>query len=131
MKKIQITAALAFALFAASPAAAASVDAPTCYKVSRHKCMVTFNSISENNANLVFLRLTVDSNVVSQSTAFFTPSVIVSGDRFGAGFPVACGKLGESGDADMGLMHQLRIDPLDANSNSLGTSIANVYCPGR
>ena len=131
MKKIHLAAALALALFAESAAAIANIDGPTCYKVSAHKCAITFNFISASDPSLVFLRLSVDSKVVAQSTAWFTTSVAVPGDRYGAGFPVACGALGESGNAAMGLSHMLKFEPLDGSSNSLGLNTANVFCPAK
>jgi hypothetical protein len=131
MKKIQIAATLALALVAKPAAGLASVDGPTCYRVSGNRCIISFNSVSASDASLIFLRLSIDSDVVAQSTAFFVSSVTIDGGRFGAGFRVKCGKLGESGNAAMGLKHTLSIDPLDSSSNSLGASTANIFCPAR
>jgi len=123
-------------LLAARPAGAGitgtGVDAPTCVKLSANKCVITFNSVfaSSDDGLLVFLRLSVADKVVANVTAWFENSVYVAGDRFGAGFPVACGTLGSGGNPALGAEYVLKIEPGTVSGVAF-TDTANIFCPAK
>jgi hypothetical protein len=131
MKALRISALFLLIVFANS-VLALSIDGPTCYKTGKGKCFITFNSVSVQASDLVFMRVSVDDEIVAQTTAFFVTSMSVPGDRFGEGFPVDCGAAGEGGYSTLGARHSLINEPLDSDENSVGgTSIALVWCPAK
>lgn len=136
MRNMMIVGITAFFFSATVVQAETSLVGLSCYQVSGNKCMITFNSLTFDDADSYCVRIGVgkyggNPKVLAQVNKDGVPAVTISNSNIGGGIPVACGKLGEGLKPTMGASYFLSAKGYDVVENDRGGVTAYINCPAK
>ena len=110
------------------------IDSPSaaCYRPQQYTnvCYIGWQYlyVDAGTSYIISMTVNIDKRIRASYSGFFQNSMYVDGDMISPGFQVACGKLGASGNSQLGRAYSYTIRARD----SAGLKSANygsVFCP--